>query len=77
MPTVWLHICRLSDNLSLNSTGFGILGGGSRPALGTFSEYVVVEREQVIIAPDHLDDVHLAAWPLGGVTAWRSVLLYP
>lgn len=41
------------------------------PALGTFAEYVVVERNQVILAPDYLDDIHLAAWPLGGVTAWR------
>jgi len=52
----------------------GILGGGKRPPLGTFSEYVVVERDQTIIAPDHLNDVHLAAWPLGGLTAWRYVL---
>jgi NADPH:quinone reductase-like Zn-dependent oxidoreductase len=41
------------------------------PALGTFAEYVVVERDEVILAPDHLDDIHLAAWPLGGLTAWR------
>lgn len=51
-----------------------MLGGGNRPALGVFSEFVVVERDQVIIAPDHLDDIHLAAWPLGGVTAWRYIL---
>ncbi|THH16491.1 hypothetical protein EW146_g4148 [Bondarzewia mesenterica] len=25
--------------------------------------------------PDHLDDVHVAAWPLGGVTAWRAVMV--
>lgn len=48
-----------------------ILGGVGRPPLGTFAEYVVVERDQVILAPDHLDDIHLAAWPLGGLTAWR------
>ena len=38
---------------------------------GTFAQYIVVERDQVILTPDHLDDVHAAAWPLGGVTAWR------
>ena len=38
---------------------------------GTFAEYVVVERDQVLSTPDHLDDVHAAAWPLGAVTAWR------
>ena len=53
-------------------TRFGILGGGSFPPLGTFSEYIVVERDQVIQTPKHLDDVHIAAWPVGGVTAWRS-----
>lgn len=42
------------------------------PPLGTFAEYIVVERDQVIPAPDHLDDVQVAAWPLGGLTAWRS-----
>lgn len=52
---------------------FGILGGGSFPPLGTFTQYVVVERDQVILSPDHLDDVHAAAWPIGGVTAWRAV----
>ncbi|KAF8177240.1 chaperonin 10-like protein [Pholiota molesta] len=45
---------------------FGILGG-------TFSEYIVVERDQVVPTPEHLDDVHVAAWPIGGVTAWRAV----
>ncbi|KAG6876942.1 hypothetical protein C0993_011856 [Termitomyces sp. T159_Od127] len=51
---------------------FGILGGVSYPALGTFTEYVVVERDQVISSPKHLNDVQMAAWPLGAVTAWRA-----
>lgn len=54
---------------------FGILGGVSYPPLGTFSEYVVVERDQVIPTPEHLDDVQVAAWPLGGVTAWRAAVV--
>jgi len=49
-----------------------ILGGVKSISLGTFSQYVVVERDQVIQSPDHLDDEHVAAWPLGGVTAWRA-----
>ncbi|KAI5124373.1 hypothetical protein M0805_008976 [Coniferiporia weirii] len=52
---------------------FGILGGGSFPSLGVFSDFVAVERDQVIVAPDHLEDHHAAAWPLAGVTAWRAV----
>ncbi|KAF5378269.1 hypothetical protein D9615_008738 [Tricholomella constricta] len=56
-------------------SNFGILGGVSFPNLGTFAEYVVVEREQVIISPEHLNDVEMSAWPLGGVTAWRAAVV--
>jgi NADPH:quinone reductase-like Zn-dependent oxidoreductase len=48
---------------------------GRNPLLGTFAEYVVVERNQVIRSPDHLDDVQISAWPLGGPTAWRYVFV--
>ncbi|KDQ50096.1 hypothetical protein JAAARDRAFT_42352 [Jaapia argillacea MUCL 33604] len=54
-------------------SNFVIVGGVSGTRVGTFSEYVVVERDQVILTPHHLDDIHAAAWPLGGVTAWRAV----
>lgn len=53
---------------------FGLLGGGINPPIGTFSTYVIVARDQVISTPAHLDDVHVAAWPVGGVTAWRCDL---
>jgi NADPH:quinone reductase-like Zn-dependent oxidoreductase len=48
--------------------------GGSQPE-GTFAEYIVVDRHEVLETPTHLDDVHAAAWPLGGLTAWRWVSL--
>ncbi|KAF8626744.1 hypothetical protein AX15_004714 [Amanita polypyramis BW_CC] len=54
---------------------FGVLGGGPTPPIGTFSEYVAVERDQVIPSPEHLDDVQIAAWPLAGVTAWRATMI--
>ncbi|KAH9997735.1 NAD-binding protein [Russula compacta] len=54
---------------------FGILGGGDNPPIGTFSTYCVVSREQVIPTPAHLDDVHAAAWPVAGVTAWRATVV--
>ncbi|KAJ7627801.1 hypothetical protein DFH06DRAFT_1057661 [Mycena polygramma] len=54
---------------------FGILGGGSFPALGTFSEYIVVQRAEVLRTPAHLSDEQIAAWPLGGLTAWRAIAL--
>ncbi|KAJ7706487.1 chaperonin 10-like protein [Mycena metata] len=54
---------------------FGILGGGSVPPIGTFAEYVVVPRIEVIPTPTHLTDEQIAAWPLGGLTAWRAIAL--
>ncbi|KAH7906106.1 hypothetical protein BJ138DRAFT_1163409 [Hygrophoropsis aurantiaca] len=53
--------------------GFEILGGGKRN--GTFADYVVVERDQVLLSPEHLDDVQASAWPLGGLTAWRAAIV--
>ncbi|KAI6029585.1 chaperonin 10-like protein, partial [Pisolithus microcarpus] len=55
---------------------FGVVGGGTIPPLGTFAEYVVVERDQVLQTPEHLDDVHMAAWPVGGLTAWRAAVVH-
>ncbi|KAL0575682.1 hypothetical protein V5O48_006293 [Marasmius crinis-equi] len=52
---------------------FGVIGGVNWPAVGTFSEYVVISRDNVLLSPSHLDDTHVAAWPLAGVTAWRHV----
>ena len=50
---------------------FAVIGGVKEPVIGTFSEYVVVERDEVLATPPHLDNEHAAAWPLAGVTAWR------
>ncbi|KIJ44254.1 hypothetical protein M422DRAFT_779362 [Sphaerobolus stellatus SS14] len=52
---------------------FAVIGGVKWPAIGTFADYVVVERDEVIETPPHLDDEHAAAWPLAGVTAWRAL----
>ena len=53
---------------------FGIVGGSSNPPIGTFTEYVTVERKYLIATPDHLSSEEAAAWPVAGVTAWRFVL---
>ena len=53
------------------SLSFTVVGAVKMIDFGTFAHYIVVDRDQVIPTPDHLDDVHAAAWPLGGVTAWR------
>ncbi|KAI0080526.1 NAD-P-binding protein [Panus rudis PR-1116 ss-1] len=55
---------------------FTILGGGGDCApLGTFAQYVAVERDQIIPSPPHLDDVQVSALPVAGVTAWRAVIV--
>ncbi|KAJ7441637.1 NAD(P)-binding protein [Mycena galericulata] len=56
-------------------SNFGILGSSSFPPLGTFAEYVVVRREEVIPTPPHLTNEQIAAWPLAGLTAWRSLIM--
>ncbi|KAJ7813862.1 hypothetical protein B0H14DRAFT_2851821 [Mycena olivaceomarginata] len=54
---------------------FGIVGGTSFPPVGTFSQYVVVPRTEVLQTPAHLSDEQIAAWPLAGLTAWRAIAL--
>ena len=56
----------------LGGSGFGLLGN-TKPTngVGTFAEYVAVENDQIVAAPKHLDAVHAAALPCGGVTAYR------
>lgn len=55
------------------SPKFGVVGGVAYPPLGYFANYVVVDRSLVIKSASHLDDVHMAAWPLAGLTAWRAI----
>lgn len=63
------------NSLDGPETQYGILGGCVFPSLGTFSEYVILEREEVIEIPDHLEFEHAAAWPVAAVTAWRAVVM--
>jgi NADPH:quinone reductase-like Zn-dependent oxidoreductase len=37
------------------------------------AEYVVMDQDQAVHTPLHLDDVHAAAVPVAGVTAWHAV----
>ena len=40
---------------------------------GMLAEYVVMDQDQAIRAPSYLDDIHAAAVPVAGVTAWHAV----
>lgn len=53
-----------------------MIGGVGYPPIGTFAEYVIVDREEVVSSPAHLNDIQTAAWPLAGLTAWRYAIDY-
>ncbi|PCH37808.1 NAD(P)-binding protein [Wolfiporia cocos MD-104 SS10] len=57
------------------SSDFTIMGGSGPIPIGAFAQHIVVERDQVIPTPSHLSDEHIAAWPVGGVTAWRAAIV--
>lgn len=50
---------------------FSVLGGAAWPGIGTFTEYVAVERDQLVEIPEHLSFEEAAAWPCAGLTAYR------
>ncbi|GAA5948004.1 hypothetical protein JCM10213_007016 [Rhodosporidiobolus nylandii] len=53
---------------------FGILGGVSQTGgRGTYAEYIVVGKDDVIACPEHLTREQAAAVPLGALTAYRAV----
>lgn len=51
---------------------YGILGG-QIGMIGTFCEYNVVPRSEIVPCPGHLSDVEAAALPLAGLTAYRAL----
>lgn len=54
---------------------WGVVGGLDFPSIGTITEYVVVERDEVIEIPDYLSFEEAAAWPCAGLTAYRAVFV--
>ncbi|GAB3500359.1 zinc-binding dehydrogenase [Spirosoma knui] len=78
VDTVWrgqevVINCSLNwgDNPNFYGSDFRILG---MPDNGTFAEYVEIPVKYVHHKPTHLSIEQAAAWPLAGVTAWRSVM---
>lgn len=54
----------------VQSKNYSILG---MPVNGTFAEYCLVDVDRLEPKPFHLDIVHAAAIPLGGLTAFRAL----
>lgn len=59
------------DNMRFYSPQFRILG---MPDNGTFAEYIGIGATYVYPKPAHLSFEEAAVIPLGGVTAWRSLM---
>jgi len=55
---------------NVQSKSYSILG---MPVNGTFAEYCLVDVDRLQSKPGHLDVVHAAAIPLGGLTAYRAL----
>ncbi|KAK0391271.1 hypothetical protein NLU13_0772 [Sarocladium strictum] len=51
-----------------------VTGGTTLTEVGTAQDFVVVNEEEVIAAPEHLTAAEGAALPLVGVTAWRALV---
>jgi zinc-binding alcohol dehydrogenase/oxidoreductase len=60
------------DDPALPRADFGLLG---MPGPGTIAERIVVENDHALVQPAHLDSVQAAALPLGGLTAWRALMV--
>ncbi|KAI1142995.1 oxidoreductase [Hypoxylon sp. FL0543] len=53
---------------------FSVVGGSALYPVGTAQDYVLVDADEVEVAPPHLTPHEAAALPLVGVTAWRALV---
>lgn len=53
---------------------FTILGASKGTEVGTAQEWVVVDQDEVVAAPEHLTPAEGAALPLVGLTGWRALV---
>ncbi|MBU3740706.1 MAG: zinc-binding dehydrogenase [Candidatus Kapabacteria bacterium] len=60
------------DNAAAQSSGYHILG---MPSQGAIAQKVCVPTANLHPAPTHCTDVQAAALPLGGVTAYRALMV--
>ncbi|GAB1316722.1 Zinc-binding dehydrogenase [Madurella fahalii] len=54
--------------------GFSICGASVGTEVGTAQEWVVVDEDEVVLAPEHLTPAEGAALPLVGLTGWRALV---
>lgn len=65
----------LGDGVVEFTAGDRVFGMPHFPAeAAAYGEYVTAPADQFAPTPDNLDDVHAAAIPLAGLTAWRALV---
>ncbi len=66
---------RVDPNGSRLSVGDRVFSYCRLPVVrfGTYAEYIVLPESQVAPSPKSMDDMHAAAVPLAGLTAWQSL----
>ncbi|KAL1843322.1 hypothetical protein VTJ49DRAFT_2139 [Mycothermus thermophilus] len=64
-----------SDPNGPESTNFCIIGASTGTPAGAGTEYLVVDEQDVVLAPEHLTPAEGACLPVVGVTAWRSLVV--
>ncbi|KAJ4345222.1 uncharacterized protein N0V89_011351 [Didymosphaeria variabile] len=57
-----------------NSRQFTVLGGTKATDIGTAQDFVIVQEDEVELAPEHLTPAEGAALPLAGLTGWRALV---
>lgn len=60
-------------NPEVQSKEYNVLG---MPDNGTFSEYMAVDVDRLVQQPSHLNSAEAAALPLGGLTAYRAIMMH-
>ena len=65
----------IGDGVAGHRIGDRVFGMSRFPAEGaTYAEQVIVSAADVVGVPEALDDVHAAALPLVGLTAWQALV---
>lgn len=62
--------CNWGNNQKVQSSKYTVLG---LPDNGTLAEYVKIDKDNIVIKPEHLDFDSSSALPLAGLTAYRAL----
>ncbi len=76
--TLGIDVCGIvravADDVERLAVGDRVHGRRASAERGTYSTYAAVDADDLVVAPDGIDDVIAAALPLVGLAAWQSVV---